>query len=325
MKKAFFILPIIVFILFESCNDNFNINAPYLDVYILNCILRNDSTTQYAIFSKNNFTENGVAPTSNSTAQNIKGASIKISYINSVLDMRDTTIELNDSGNTRVNCYYTKDLVLNPGQVISIEASIPGGDKLESTIRVPKISFPGISFNFPQLFRMGYQERPYYYWSWIGNSEGILNLPQLEIYYQKYEGGTYVDKKILVPLALYYIYNEYGIPIPVNVKLSFNNYCVTTLENVNKTMREISGDDPNKKNYIINKVLFNVISLGPDLSKFYSAYNTYAQDFTIKLRQTDYSNIKGGKGIFGVYYKFSKSLTIDSLYINSFGYQYDPR
>lgn len=327
MKKAFLLMAIILFILFEACNDDFNINAPYEDIYVLNCILRNNDSIQYAVISKNNFTENGAPPSSNSTAQNIKGATIKIFYENSVFVMRDTTIELEDSENTLVNCYYVKDLNISYGKVIKIEASVPGGKKLESTIQVPFIYYSGFQPTFPQVYQSGYNERPYYIWGFSGNIEditNILSLPQLEIYYQKYESGTYIDKKILVPLASGFILDENNNFIPVGVELSFNKYCVTTPETVNKTMQEISGDDPHKKNYIINKVLFSVICLGPDLSRFYSAYHTYAADFTIKLRQTDFTNIEGGKGIFGVNYKFSRALTIDSSYIKSFGYQYDP-
>ena len=335
MKKVYLILPVILFLFFESCRNDFNINAPYQDVYVLNCILRNNDSVQYAIISKNDYTENGAPPASASTAQNIKGANVEIYYNDSVFVMRDTTIQTADSGNiTQVNCYYTKNLIIKPGMTIRIKATTQDGQILQSTIRVPVISFSKFSTTFPQVMQPpdvpvpGYQEKPSYSWNWTGgagDNSSILSLPQLEIYYRKFEAGSYVDKKILVPLALYFTYDEYGNEIPTNVELSFNNFCITTLENVNKTMQEISGNDPNKSDYIITKVLFNVIGLDPDLSKFYSAYNTFNEDFSIKLRQTDYSNIEGGKGIFGVVYNFSKSLAVDSLYVKSFGYQYDPK
>jgi hypothetical protein len=66
------------------------------------------------------------------------------------------------------------------------------------------------------------------------------------------------------------------------------------------------------------------MSLDPELSKYYSANNIYSEDFTVKLRQTDFSNIEGGKGIFGVYYNFSRRLVVDSVYVQSFGYRYGP-
>ena len=118
------------------------------------------------------------------------------------------------------------------------------------------------------------------------------------MYYKQYENGTFVDKKILIPLVYYYIIGKDGSLIPFSVELSFNNYCGTTLETVNKTMQDISGNDPHKENYIITKVVFSVISLDPVLTKYYSANIAYSdsENFTIKLRQTDFSNIEGGKG-----------------------------
>ncbi|HVO73378.1 MAG TPA: DUF4249 family protein [Ignavibacteriaceae bacterium] len=328
MKKTLSVLQLILFLFFESCSDDFNINAPYQDIYVLNCILRNDNSIQYAIFSKNSFTENGIPPSSTSAAQNIKEANLKIFYNDSVFVMRDTTIELTDSENSRVNCFYLKNLILSPWKVISIEASVPGGKILKSTIQVPKISFADFSRKFPQVTELGdYQERPFYSWSWVGNAQestAILDIPQLEVYYKHYEQGIYVDKKVLVPLAFYFIIDQFGNLSPVNVEISFNTFCVTKLETVDKTLRDLSGNDPHKEDYTITKVVFSVISMDSELSKYYSAYETYSENFTIKLRQTDFSNIEGGKGIFGIYYKFSLPLVIDSRYIESFGYRYDP-
>jgi hypothetical protein len=243
--------------------------------------------------------------------------------------MRDTTIQVAYSGNiNQVNCYYVKNLIMNPGKVIRIEAAAPDGNTVKSTILVPHISYNNdLSKNFPPMDSMGYQTKPNYVWNWNSATDAnttILCLPQLEVYYKKYEDGTWVDKKILIPLVYYYTIGEDGGLTPVSVEFSFNDYCATTLEAVNKTMQDISGNDPNKENYIITKVVFSVSSLDPILTKYYSANNTYPENFTVKLRQTDFSNIEGGKGVFGIYYKFSNPLVVDSFYVKSFGYRYAP-
>jgi hypothetical protein len=328
VKKTFLVLPVALLIFIESCKSDFNINAPIEDVYALNCVLRNDNSIQYAILSKNTVTVNGTAPALNSGSLNIKGANIKIFYNDSVFVMRDTTIQVTDAGNiTDVNCYYVKNLIIKPGKNIRIEASVPGGKTLKSTIQVQEISFAKFSTNFPLTFKTGYQIQDSYSWSWIGDTQGstyILNQPQLEIYYKKYEGGKFVDKIKYIPLVYYYTFDTFGNPIPFYVKFSFENDCITNLETINKTMQDISGNDPDKGNYIINKVLFSVVSFDPSLTRFYSAYNTFTENITVKLRQTDFTNIEGGKGIFGAYYKFSQPLVVDRLYIESYGYQYDP-
>ena len=323
MKKVIWVLPIIFFIFFESCNEDFNINAPYKDVYTLNCILRNNYSIQYAIISKNVYTENGALPVTVIIDQNIKGSDIKIFYNDSVFVMRDTTIELTNYGSiTSINCYYVTNLNINQGKTISIEATAPNGEKLKSKIQIPKITYYFTDFPLDleasgdihyRYTEGGYYIHPHYYWGWSINNKEInnsLNFPQLEIYYKKYEGGIYVDRKKLVPLSYYgFINTDDEVLIPVDSNFSFNKNCYTTLKDINKTMNEISGDDPNKKNYIITKVLFSVTAMDPDLTRYYFSYNTYSEDFTVKLRQTDYSNIEGGKGIFGAYYEFSQSLT----------------
>ncbi len=336
MKQRLRILLITLSLYVASCKNDFNINGPVEDVYMFNCILRNDTSVQYALISKNYFTDNGTVPAPNSIEQNIKGFIIKIYTNDSVFVMRDTTIQVAYSGNiNQVNCYYVKNLIMNPGQVIRIEAAGPDGNILKSTIQVPQISYVNFSPNFPQIYRPadpkeflpGYQTKPYYSWNWVGATEEsttILSLPQLEVYYKKYDAGTLVDKKVLIPLVLYYIIDKDGNVIPVQVDLSFNRSCITSLEAVNKVMQDISGNDPYKENYIITKVVFSVISLDPVLTKYYSANNTYSESFTVKLRQTDFSNIEGGKGLFGIYYKFANPLVVDSFYVKSFGYRYAP-
>ena len=330
MKRAVLILPVILFVLFESCDNDFSINAPFKNVYTLNCILRNDSPIQYAIISKNIYTENGAPPTSSGTVQNIKGANVEIHYNGTVFVMRDTTIQLTDSGNImQVNCYYLRNLVMKQGTTISIMATMPDGEILKSTNRIPvNIIYPSY---FPQSHLAGgkgyYVKVPFYSWLFRINNRkinNILSFPRIEIDYEKYEGGMYVHKKTLVPLTYHSFTDNNLVALSTDLNFSFYNSAYTSLETVNTTMREISGSDPNKNNYIITKVFFIVNSMDPELSKYYSAYETYLNSFTVKLRPTDYSNIEGGKGIFGIYYINTSSFIVDKAYINSFGYQFDP-
>ena len=331
MKRAILILPIILFILFESCNEDFNVNAPFQNVYTLNCILRNDNPIQYAIISKNIYTENGAPPTSPSSAQNIKGANVEIYYNDSVFVMRDTTIQVADSGNTKqVNCYYLRNLVMKPGKIISIKATMPDGQILKSTKQIPVCNTAPALFpegDYTEDGRKYYVKFPGYSWLFKRNNKvikDILSFPRFEIDYEKYEGGTYANKKTLVPLSYYPNGDIRGVMLSPDPGFSFTYFAYTPLEAINRTMQEISGSDPFKKNYIITKVLFTITSMDPELTRYYYAYGVYSNSFTVKLRPTDYSNIEGGKGIFGIYYIYTTSFVVDKDYINSFGYQYDP-
>ena len=338
MKKAILILPLIIFIFFESCSDDFSVNAPFKNVYTLNCILRNDYPIQFAVISKNIYTENGASPTSNSTAQNIKGANVEIYYNDSVYVMRDTTIQLTDSENTmQVDCYYLRNLVMNPGGFISIEAIMPDGQVLKSTKQIPFCYTDPSNFTIPQVYytkdqrgnyRGAYVKFPAYAWIFGRSNYTITNMltfPQFEIDYEKNEVGTYVKKKTFVPLTYDVLTTDTnGIMLSFDLNFSFNYSTSTSLDTVNKEMQEISESDPNKNNYIITGAFLNITSMDPELTRYYYAYKVYINSFTVKLRPTDYSNIQGGKGIFGIYYTYYNSLVMDKDYINSFGYRYDP-
>ena len=313
-----------------SCDNSFDINAPHQNVYALNCILRGDRTTQYAFVSKNYFTQNGTAPAPNTIERNIHGVSVTINTSTSRFMMRDTTIQLTISGTTMLyNCYYVKNLPLQPGTEISIEATTPDGHVLMSSIHIPRISFGKVSWNFPQLnfITYDYVVNPFYFWNWpdiSGTNDRILNVAQLEVKYQKYENGGWADKETVISLSARDIKDiDRYVSLPDSVPSLYILY-TTSIDDVNKVMREISAGDPNKSHYKINSVVLNVKNLSPILTKYYFAAETFSEDFTIKLRNPNITNIEGGEGLFGGEFQYTHSLDIDRLYVESFGYMYDP-
>ncbi len=333
MKKAPWVVLVILCLFLESCNSDFNINAAHQDVYVLNCILRNDTSIQYATISKNYFTQNGAAPPSNTIEPNIKGAKMQIFNNDSVFVMRDTTVEVTESGNSvQVECYYVRNLVLKPGGVIGVEAELPDGRILSSSNQIPVcyadpsfLTFPQSYYNLEQ--KKMYVKFPTYVWNFGRDNEWITNmlsLPQFEIEYAKYERGTYAIKRTIVPLTYGFFTDTSNILLSQDLDFSFNYNAFTTLHAVDRKMQEISGSDPLKNNYIITRVIFTITGMDPELTRYYSAYEVFSNSAMVKLRPTDYSNIQGGIGIFGVYYEYSYSLVVDRDYVNSFGYQYDP-
>jgi hypothetical protein len=324
MRKSFLPILIIISLLFLSCSEDFNINAPKKDVYVLNCILQNENTIQYALLTKNVYTDNGAAPATIPDDRYIKNAVVKIFYNNSVYLLRDTTIQgIGNSSTTSLNCYYIKNLVINPGTSISIEAITPDGTKLQSTAKIPEIKFPNYYFRIPGVFMTGFEFLTVYYWSW-NTIESFISLPQLNIQYKKFENGKYIGKESFIPL-----YNGTmmvdGITRGIPVQPSVNVACEFSLADLNRTMKAISGDDPLKSNYTITGVQFYVTGLDPSLSRYYTGINTFENSFTIKIRPTDYSNVVGGLGVFGVRYKYTNSFAVDSVYVRSFGYKYQPQ
>jgi hypothetical protein len=65
---------------------------------------------------------------------------------------------------------------------------------------------------------------------------------------------------------------------------------------------------------------FELLSFDEHLSNYYSSTHGYLDEFSIRLDETVYSNIEGGMGIFGSYYKSERLFPIYASYIASYGF-----
>ena len=57
------------------------------------------------------------------------------------------------------------------------------------------------------------------------------------------------------------------------------------------------------------------------LSSYYSSIQLGVSGFTIRIDDPDFSNIKGGLGIFGSYVRTKYTLRFSSPYLKSLGFQ----
>lgn len=325
MKSYLFIISIICAMLFISCSEDFNLNGPVKDIYVLNCILQNDNTTQFVTLTKNIYTESGEAPSYIPVDKYVKNAIVKIFNKNTSYLLRDTIIYVTENSITSpVYCYYIKDLTITSGSSISIEAITPDGTILQSSVSIPEIKFENFTYRFPGVFMAGFSYYTSYNWGWQATGT-FISFPKVCIKYKKFENGKYVENEAFVPVYSGFIENSDGTVTGIPIEPTANLSCQMTIQGINKTLKSISGDDPIKSNYTITQVHFYIIGLDPSLSRYYTSLNTYENSFTIKIKPTDYTNIKGGIGIFGVRYKYTRQLLVDSLYIRSFGYNYKPQ
>lgn len=93
------------------------------------------------------------------------------------------------------------------------------------------------------------------------------------------------------------------------------------MSTVNQAMELISKGDPNKSNYIILSCIAEVLSLNEELSFYYNATARDRDIYSVKLDETDFSNIENGYGLFGVYMRTYHVMRFSHDYIRSFGYE----
>ncbi|MCK9279949.1 MAG: DUF4249 domain-containing protein [Melioribacteraceae bacterium] len=313
MKKLLLALPII-FLLIVSCEDSFDPYGELENKYIFNCVLRGDTTFQTAYLSKSYMVDN-YDPYSNSDDATIKNAQIRIWEEDNVALFRDTTVGRNAESKykTPFSFYYTDNYQPKPGAKIEIEALLPTGKRLKSTTRVPySISFRKsesdtnirLSDDFVQVRWSTYQPNPVF-------------IPRLIIYYTKPVDGQRIRFSAVVPLN-YIEFNgqfkpNYAKP---NSDLAYG----TDMKTFKKAMELISDGIADKSSIVIFSAFMEVYSLDENLSTYYNATARTNDAYSVKLTETDFSNVLAGTGIFGVFVRNYYILRMKHDFINSFGY-----
>ncbi|MBA4407141.1 hypothetical protein C0389_07700 [bacterium] len=331
MKKILFLFASMLTVVFLiSCEEAFDPMGDFNDQYVLNCIIKIDTTFQIATISRSNKADIGYSTTGNIEDQSVFGAKITLICSNfigtEVYHFRDTIIENSNDKRykTPIHFYYLKNfnpsitsLEFNPGVFrrygynIKIEAVLPDGKKLTAVSGTN-----GLDSTVINRYK---QENPvnlepeFLSFQLLTNSQ-----PELLIKYSKLENGNWIDYEKLIPRH-YSIGGNAEIPnYPMVAR--FGSLVQYDTIAIRKTLQNISAGDPNKQNYVIKKIVFMLNVLDGAFASHLSSQQTFKTDFSYRETQPDYTNISGGLGVFGVMYTIKMEMPLQ-LMIRSLGYR----
>jgi len=312
MKKIFYMTLIAAnFFLLISCEENLSPLGEYHEKYSLNCVLRGDSTVQYATVTKSFNNENPYS--ANPEDRFLKNADIRIWQGNNVYRFRDTLIHTTIYGKqTSLNLYYTKGFVPQENDQIEIEALLENGKRLSSKTQLPKSLYFIKSQSDTSIPSKDNQQ---VFVKWESAGENLIYATEINIYYRKkgYELG--LAKK--VPLS--YIKQD-GKYYPNFASPTNQHYISVSMDAIRRAMNEISEGDPNKKNYSILTMIVHVHTYDKNLSEYYVSSSQSLDQFSINVDAVDYSNVQGGFGLFGSYFSKMYVIKFNREFIGSFGY-----
>ena len=316
MKRIYIIIIcFIIVISVVSCDQSFNPKGNYTEKYVLNCILRGDTSFQVAIIS-HSYDVEGFDPYANTTDPAITGADLRLWYNDSVFVFRDTVV--NRIGKTRyddsLKIYYLPNIHLLFDKHVEIEALLPNGRRLKSSTTTPEeIIFDDENSSkvIPPV------NTPLVHVIWNETSLNNYFLPRFNVTWYKKVNGQSEQHIIEMPLRYEQEGDRY---IPIFPKPSFLTSVIYDPEGIKRALESISEGDPDKGNYSVminNKI--DIFGLDENLVRYYSA-NQQDNDFTVRLDESDYSNIDGGFGVFGSYVLNNYNIKFTSEFITGMGY-----
>lgn len=315
MKILNFILMVIVTFIVFSCNEDINPNADFRERYIMNCVLKSDSTIQTVTILKT-YKVDDFDPYTNTENPFIQGADVKVWFNNKIYQFKDSSSAGNSSDRFEgdIYFYYNKDIVLESGKYLEIESLLPNGLRLSSILKTPssEIDFDGSEVLIPP--ESGNKTLIF---KWNDDEENILYAPRFVIRYYNYINGTGVLKYKDVPIK-YVDNNENEAVYPEPSKNKGYSISVSDFE---KALVSIAPTEGQRKNYTILGFSILLQLYDENLSIYYSSIQNSSDPYTVNLNENNFTNIEGGYGIFGAYMTKEHKILFDRDYILSLGFK----
>ncbi len=314
MKK---LIPLLLLILIIGCDESFSPKGEYQERYALFGIMRADTNYQVVTLYQS-YNVPGLDPFENKLYPFIDGAYVRIwKNPDEVFVLSDSTIPASNLARypDSAKFYYSDKLTPEKRDVIQIEALLPNGRRLKAETTVPK----DITTDYSVTDRIiPVKGRSTIRIGWVPNEPNIIYSPKIVLVYKTEENGQLVLHNKEIPQKYFNIdgKEEPFFPQPTNER-----YIELDKIALDRALTEISEGDPDKSKYRIFTLITKIYVFDRNLSAFYSSSNKFGDQYSIRVDESDFTNVDGGFGVFGSYSEKSIVQFFDQDYIQSFGYR----
>ncbi len=308
MKKLLMILSAVIF--FSACEENFSPTGEYSEQYSVNLLMDTDSLSHIAVIKKS-YEDEGV-----NMSVDVAGAQIFI-YDG---DERVNFVEIENPGfpsNGFARYYYRiDDWFPEFRKNYSVSVELQNGLELTSDITVFR-RFSYVSSGSDRLIPPADPDQQIININWEEYPKEIFFESKLFIIYYLMLDGQWTMFKHQVPIS----YVESGdTVVPFYYSFSNKNFYITQMSAIDRSMEELSGNDPDKSKYLVHDMSLEVTIFDEALSAYLITTSNKPDEFSISQYETNYTNVSGGYGIVGVHKTTDWKIKFDSDYIRSFGY-----
>lgn len=306
MKHYFWIILIASFFNI-SCEENFSPKTDFKEEFILNCVLKSDSTTHIATFLRTYDVE-GFNPQTNIKNPFISGANINIQHKGNTYPFRDTLLPINTKYGELINAYVVN---FRPNTFDSVFISA----KYDNNILSSKLKIPAAVFTESDPISVGIGNKDELILKWKHREKGVYYYPRLTLSYRKRDNLSNL-LTMEVPIGFK---EENGKMMPLYSTQIRGTSVTYSYETIEWTILEATKDEE-KSNYKIEKLQLELMIIDQFLASYYSSSSGYLDNLSIRLDEANYSNINGGLGIFGSYLIINKTVGFTASYLIRLGF-----
>lgn len=315
LKIESFALALLFILLFSGCEENFSPKGEFEEKFALTCIVRGDTSLQIAsIYSS--YDVEGYDPSVHQENPAYFGADIRLWYQDTVYVFKDSSVFNSNNPDSLFHFYYLDNFKPSAtNEFLEIEATLKNGKRLKASCYTParfvfdtketSSTIPAVNTSTVNIV-------------WNSDAKNNFYVGRIKVKYFLNVGGNVEQKWLILPAKLISNNGEL-IPIyPVPSKSQAIAYSISAINNV---MQSISSGIENKGSITVsNKAIIEVLSIDENLSRYYSSLQE-DNKYTVRVNESDYSNVDGGFGLFGSLQMNSRKITVQPEYIESFGYK----
>ena len=311
MKKIKIIISILTILMFLSCEDSFDPFKESEKEFILNCVLKGNQSLQSAYLGESYFVED-FSPESDTGNHTLQNSFVRIWFNDSVKVFSDTLVQ-SEKNAKNITVYKNDNFNLIPETEYEIEAVYNNGRKLHGITKTPK----KVKFQTSSDKLLPPETRNYVRVSWDSENEELYTAARYAFVYFKNTNGVQTRHIKAVPQE---VVTENGNTTDFFPEPSYAKSLTVKMNAFDKALAEISEGDPDKENYIILGFILEILIYDRNLTSYYAAKTELSEGFAVTVNETDFTNIEGGKGIFGSFIKQNFSIKFTHDYIRNFGY-----
>lgn len=300
-----------------GCEEDFSPLGDYHEQYAVTAQLNIDSSSHIILISKSSAQHLSNDP-NEFVFNHLSGAEVKVFVGENVFLFQEV---LNTADNQKINskiiAYYEYDGII-PGYNNNLRLAVltPDGDRLSAETKTTKKLFFDVTKS-AQVFPPESEAVNFIEIIWDTTRKELYSYKNFYFTFYRMIDGEFKRFTREIPSDFVKSGKE-----PVAQYFRFNNQTgfAAQKEAVEKTLLSISESDENKSSYFIGRIYLEVYQMDEVLSRYYSSVGAELDQYSVQIGMNDYTNIKGGFGVFGSYSKNVFIIPIQWEYIRSLGY-----